>query len=121
MSKLGTSADELFELCKQVYDATGWTPPRKSERGTWKILYTSDYLLEKLPKFLERETRHGRITGSGESIDMRLQLREVGYEWEADYYHEESYTQEYGNILTTTPLKALLKLTLALNEAGELK
>lgn len=113
---------ELFELCKKVYKRTGWryTQRRivKSLRGQ-KIndidamnvdlskheelspLYTSDYLLEKLPKIL-------------------LTNADVDGVWTAGTYgwYDIGWLEKE---VSDTPLKALLKLTLALDDAGELK
>ena len=47
-------ASELYELCKEVYEKTGWEAPEtyKAEDGNpendWQA-YDTDYLLEKLP------------------------------------------------------------------------
>ena len=110
--------NELFELCKQVYEATGWDDTRdyyhekdsfnfdtrsferngertvvERRRAPYDIpLYTSDYLLEKLPEWteLKRKTTTSYIA-------KRDAL--VSYSFESD-----------------TPLKALLKLTIKLHE-----
>lgn len=115
-------ASELFELCKEVYELTKW-------EGTYSVyesftdsngneqcnimntdspylaphqyqtpLYTSDYLLEKLPP---------TIVARGEAFSTATRIAATPKQLigtEAD-----------------TPLKALLKLTIALSEAGELK
>jgi len=114
--------NELFELCKEVYEKTGlnkgqdfytnglqwWCNTRKEG---WHLstyghglnndafpLYTSDYLLEKLlPCVLYK------------SADGWYRAR-----YFTDGKLKHSRKEE-------TPLKALLKLTLALHEAGELK
>lgn len=111
--------NELSELCKEVYEKTGWDksteiirkyslnkvpsvftrPPKGMELGVlsgtieWQApLYTSDYLLQKLPK--------------------KTWIK-----------HSELWVANLGRLHLTsdTPLKALLKLTLALHQAGELK
>lgn len=128
--------EELMKLCKEVYKRTGWentysayekrkiTSLGNGSGGSskweelhgltdfqwedrkhlfWDLvpLYTSDYLLEKLATF---------------AIDYNVEL----------YY---SVTQKYWKALLVhsgspsyadTPLKALLKLTLALDDAKEL-
>lgn len=114
--------DELFELCRQVYEATGWGDTHQvlvklvkhwipnSERiaewhnnGDYPIsasvppLYTSDYLLEKLlpitpVKFYR--AKNGNISLFWEPIEP-----------------------VYEDMMADTPLKALLRLTLALQEA----
>ena len=123
---------ELFELCKEVYKRTGWDDKGNCSplyRHYWKHhnqedseavlctymgtidprdeaikicpLYTSDYLLEKLPERTERiedTAMLGRATNNdGWSVVYR------------DFV-----------CLADTPLKALLKLTIALDDAKEL-
>ena len=114
--------NELFELCKEVYIKH---PEHKTWEGQWIIvtenkelkvfvdsehgeygafnfyapLYTSDYLLEKLPETCNKQ-------------ELTL-WRSGASSWRAGYSPIESYRDD-------TPLKALLKLTLALHEAGEL-
>lgn len=116
----------LFELCKQVYEATGWAADM--DKGVdyvwchetltrlpidWDTsdfhqhipLYTSDYLLEKLPyKIGEANSaiwlRLGKTRNSFTVCYMGSDLVCL-YDFEAD-----------------TPLKSLLKLTIALHEEG---
>lgn len=134
--------DELFELCKKVYELTGWLPDELYQAyyhrghhwsGTeeWQAeepklheyegtlvdfpvefdcpLYTSDYLLDKLHKI-------------GFPLSIRL---EYVYEEHEGNWWEASYTQDVAPVVTKVdakdPVKALLRLTLALHEAGELK
>lgn len=109
--------NELFELCKEVYKKTGW----QIEDCTWVVgdengdlfilddkvkeqghfdyytpLYTSDYLLEKLPN-----TVHVMSSRDGCAV------------WLIESSVE--------TVKSDTPRKALLKLVLALKEAGEIK
>lgn len=112
--------NKLFELCKSVYEKTGWKTGQWYENNVWEgneklvstertyPLYTSDYILEKLPK----ETRFGTP-----------QLIWYARHWEACYTDafDSLWNQELKSHAADTPLKALLKLTLALHEAGELK
>ncbi len=117
-------ASELFELCKEVYKRTEWEDVRDfyhendtfdeetqtfKRNGIFSIverkradyntpLYTSDYLLEKLPQ--------------------PLTLRKKSYSFEASI---RKGNRVYPSADADTPLKALLKLTIALSEAGELK
>jgi len=130
---------ELFDLCKQVYEKTGWRdtfavyeqtdgiplgtpyvayPELEKRYGLWSTqemkkqtpLYTSDYLLEKLPGLigayqskwvqclrLAKNEKHGYLAG----------------------YIGTDLVWTHSN-QSDTPLKALLRLTLALSEAGEL-
>ena len=132
---------ELFELCKQVYEKFGWGHALNFEYGLVQNiedsnllvkvrtayakpdveyvapLYTSDYILEKLPNHIDKD-----------SVNYELIMR---LPFDSDYrfhYHNEKAGRL--NVTNTdlgafgdgdTPLKALLKLTLALHDAGELK
>ena len=115
MSKDTSSPDtehELFDLCKKVYELTGWSDETlekmalsmaDSELHTECPLYTSDYLLEKLP--LE----------NGNHISMDI--------WSGGYWGacwQRNRRKRYVSVVADTPLKSLLKLTIALSEAGEL-
>jgi hypothetical protein len=102
-------ASELFELCKEVYERTKWgqygdeglsyfNEELNVARKDMPPLYTSDYLLEKLPQ--------------------PLTLRKKSYSFEASI---RKGNRVYPYADADTPLKALLKLTIALSEAGELK
>lgn len=120
---------ELFELCKQVYEKTGWKDTLEffhegetyvegeymdygmsynfTENTNDFPIYTSDYLLEKLLP------NHLTITNHWASGGWKAQ-----YQRDGDMYNEKGS----GHMVTArTPLKALLKLTLALIESGELK
>ena len=102
-------ASELYELCKKVYELTGWEAPEtyKAEDGNpendWQA-YDTDYLLEKLPPVL--------LTN-----DDPLRMRDTWTAGTYAWYENEWIT----DVISDTPLKALLKLTIALSEAGELK
>lgn len=110
---------ELFELCKEVYKRTGWEnteyswyrfadgiaigssdlPPERWEEWLCRA-YTSDYLLEKLPIH----------------TSLRKPLNGIGGGYEAEWY--KVTTQEKYYEFDYTPLKALLKLVIALSDAG---
>lgn len=100
--------NELFELCKEVYEATGWNDEKaplvqfNPHPESVAPDYTSDYLLEKL-----KDNKYPELS--------RLFQLEGDDIWLA--YADEGRFTEHAD----TPLKALLKLTLALHEAGELK
>jgi len=114
--------NELFELCKQVYEKTGWKDTlqcvwngqfsQPSEEmlkyaqdtgyARYSPAYTSDYLLEKLPKGI---AVHHFDSGDYGAYFYRKGRTVAGLE---DPFRAD------------TPIKALLKLTLALSEAGEL-
>ena len=123
-------SNELFELCKQVYEATGWDGTEKfwhslishdmKRWSDYKLqdykpdslfgmrivpLYTSDYLLEKLPYKIGKANsaiwlRLGKTRNSFTVCYMGSDLVCL-YDFEAD-----------------TPLEALLRLTLNLHEEG---
>jgi len=91
-----TQDKELFELGEQVFKRLGWVHHTRFVDGKMVYEFTSDYLLEKLPK--------------GVSV-VKEQL--------TDNYN--AGLPRVTRLVSDTPLKALLKLTLALHEAGELK
>lgn len=114
---------ELFELCKSVYEKTGWTRTHKvwhEDTLTSPIacgyedvkhaihfipLYTSDYLLEKLPDFVTLR-KVLKYMPQDDSTKIQYQAMAEDDDFETDYCDD--------------PRIALLKLTLALHEAGEL-
>ena len=131
---------ELFELCKEVYKrfpewiADDWYYERTDPKSlvALKVLgvsvigfglddydvlvprYTSDYLLEKLPLYV-----------NGEQED-ELSLLKTDINWGAGYYrvmNSDDGIQYLADpdfsVNADTPLKALLKLAIALNDAGE--
>lgn len=121
--------NELFELCKQVYRRfPEWNDTHDKYRKngfivTWGYmslmrgetpLYTSDYLLGKLPKYLKYQNE-----------DNRLELVPQGYiekglsNWCATYADNEHDIPFLG--LGDTALKALLRLTLELHKQGLLE
>jgi hypothetical protein len=127
--------DSTFELCKEVYEAfPEWTDTRDivwngsvlehedrlvdyAKRENYKPffpLYTSDYLLEKLPTAIKiqdpdiMEEPHVEVHHSG--------VVKPQYRWCA-----KAFNGDWFEVSSDTPLKALLKLTIALSEAGELK
>ena len=110
---------ELFDLCKQVYKATGW-PQELNISQLYEYWddhdelcvisiedsddelvpsYTSDYLLEKLP--LEK----------GNYIGLQIWS---GGNWGASW--QPSRGKRHTSAVDDTPLKALLKLVLKLHE-----
>ena len=112
--------DALFELCKQVYEKTGWKPTdRQHGDENGQPLYTSDYLLEKLPPSMNS-------IDDGDNwlklwVDGNVGEKNKPYLWWAEYTKgDDNYTQQFPSGVDNTPTKALLKLTIALSEAGEL-
>lgn len=123
---------DLMELCKEVYERTRWFgtdqqfqyskggsiitvhsngKPYKLPSGTLTNipLYTSDYLLEKLPRTLVFPW------------DLHCVGVDDGYSYVAEARikdGEAGYTKKMSE--ADTPLKALLKLVIALDDAGEL-
>lgn len=124
--------DPTFELCKEVYEKTGWDDGidwlvkvnvgldseyisrrqydeddvfgfkyEMREFGDNSVpLYTSDYLLEKLPK-----------------KNIILSFDEISGTWRTIYGADIFSTDRFrGN--ADTPLKSLLKLTKTLHDAG---
>ena len=108
--------NELFELCDKVWNVIGledndhdvmlYAIGKKGEiwdkDAAWLYskkyapLYTSDYLLEKLGDYVE--------------------LKHFGKGYGVTKYVDDQIINSWSD----TPLKALLKLTLALHKAGEL-
>lgn len=129
--------NELYNLCKQVYEATGWfevsdfyvkslTKKDAFKNVIWEVerysdyaeymtkekfsqsntipLYTSDYLLKKLPRQIEA---------------IPLNLWAAGrLDWRAEYDGTGQFegVNECITAISDTPLKALLKLTLILHK-----
>ncbi|MFJ6416514.1 hypothetical protein [Paeniglutamicibacter sp. NPDC091659] len=125
---------ELFELCRAVYERLpGWDNTEKAyaylqnpyvknvwaweviplhednvdDVDEWHPLYTSDFLLDKLKDFQD----------AGVGTNTRV--------WQARVLSDKQLP-EYARVRqfiateAETPLKALLKLVVALNDAGEL-
>lgn len=120
---------ELFELCKEVYKRTKWLggnggfmwvqwqedsawllePSSKSGKTChdWFPFYTSDYLLEKL------KNKYPSV----ELVELNGHMQRIGRgpHWRAAAsWGTAKYDKD-------TPLKALLKLVIALDDAGELR
>ena len=109
-------SNQANELCMEVYEKTGWKPTdwqHGYEGG--QPLYTSDYLLEKLPEYvIEYDSYYEQ------DISNYLCVKKVPNGYVA-LYDGLSIAHKVKLQRTDTPLKALLKLTIALSEAGELK
>ena len=113
---------ELFELCSQVYEATGWKQnPNISQLyeywddydelcvisiedadDTLVPAYTSDYLLEKLPIHIYLQHHANNTWKASQLQPTELRTAENAY--------------QSINSSGDTPLKSLLKLTLKLHE-----
>ena len=140
--------NELFELCKEVYEkfpdwmSTGsiyyHNRHYKAPKGDYSIyaegytydstngytadfepqygdvpLYTSDYLLEKLPSwYFDTDIEETMV------LALMPHMLETD-KWIARYETPEHRASEF-EAIADTPLKSLLKLTIALSEAGEL-
>ena len=123
--------NELFELCKQVYRATGWDEsenvwyanggdvshesPLLSRRMVFDKplsvpLYTSDYLLEKLQQSLKHKNDQITVFNDSKGWSAKLNINFID---DDDIYHHREVNDSYGH---DTPLIALLKLTLKLYE-----
>ena len=116
--------EELFDLCEQVYGITNWglesgmmhvsdgfVVCRDYRHGVGFFpkngdfpLYTTDYILKKLPLLIER---YGRF----ELTPMMRNTR-----WSAGYWTDNRL--ETLSAVNYTPLKALLRLVIMLNNKG---
>lgn len=116
-----TFDQELFELCKEVYerkpewddlpDDNEWITERGVlgyKREGIAPLYTSHYLLEKL------EEKHYQLRLEHNHSDMNWYAYFAGKNLR--YLFDKDDDWDMG---ADTPLKALLKLAIALHEAGE--
>ena len=110
-------SDETLELCKRLYELTGW------ETDTWydsKIaqvggervqhpVYTSDYLLDKLPKKIQNDEENW----------LDIYHDADTHRWQALYeYAKGDPWGDFYEAAADTPLKALLKLSITLAEKG---
>ena len=119
-------ASELFELCKEVYERLEW----QIDDATWIVgdengdlfiltkeveaqgyydyyapLYTTDYLLEKLPNYIYlQQSADGKSWRASQLQPTELRTAENAY--------------QSINTSADTPLLAILKLTLKLHEEG---
>jgi hypothetical protein len=130
---------ELFELCQQVYEETGWDDKSlinsykqliKHNTTSWNNwffadynnhvndfsersipLYTLEYLLEKLPPEIDGKLL---VITNGDKPHTGYAERDNygNYTLDESFYENAQYSD--------TTLKALLKLTLVLSERGEL-
>ena len=143
-------SSELFELCKSVYDKTGWVGTESLwasndldfKPETYEIVsmhhrhypadfvqqefipvYTSDYLLEKLPSSIKsHEYPEKRAVLWTRKEDDWMDKYPDGIVTYFAWYFVTGVVygvSDYGES-SDAPLKALLKLTLALHEAGKL-
>lgn len=94
--------DEYQELCKKVYDRLGWTQPMFMGNVP---TYDTDYVLGKL------ETFHPMLTYEHPNVIDKNSV------WVADIYGDDGLCLSTGE----KPIIALLKLTLALDDAGILE
>jgi len=124
--------EELFSLCVEVHARTGWGDESlewwlSNERRAHTVmlgaypLYTSDYLLEELPPSVYEGDNWVAVHNAIGFDDSPI--------WSAEYTDgdEKAANDKFDRRLIKlvgsddTPLKALLKLTIALHDAGELK
>ena len=129
-------ASELYELCEKVYELTGWNNQEllggwiqdqfdgPENRGTFTTrdqietilfklicpLYTSDYLLEKLQSWFY-DMGANDFGQFGVTMLANCCIAKVRS-------HDKEFSEQAS---ADTLLLALLKLTIALSEAGELK
>lgn len=103
------SDTSVFELCKQVYEATGWDTNSMFIDDTPR--YTSDYILEKLPGLIGITSVH--------MDDVHTEVRKLR---PGESPSGATYQSNVKGLLIgaggDTPLQALLKLTLKLHVEG---
>ena len=120
----GQDKDSLYELCKEVYEKTGWTVGDESWEWHTTIdakldsmfiapKYYTDYLLEKLPGYI--------ALTSTTWDDVHVYKKDSELDYQACACYQSNVKGKLIQKVADTPLKALLKLTIALSEAGELK
>ena len=137
-------ASELYELCKEVYERTGWddsgewwcyewddndyrTGEKSIETDSWiwytsngdkKIhpAYTSDYLLEKLASDYSIEATAKYVSHDTKDSLYRYMIDKLG---KFVAFTPDMPMGRYP--VGDKPVIPLLKLTIALSEAGELK
>ena len=117
----------LFELCREVWEETGWDSDDllhflggeihykklfesdmhhlNTTKDTYAPAYTSDYLLERLPAFVLNEWN--------DTYNLNLTKFDDG--WSACYRQYDLY--QHG-VTGSTPLTALLRLVLELKKEG---
>ena len=119
--------DELLDLCEQVYNRTGW------ECGSWysheiikRPAYTMDFIIDSLPVFVyDTVTRLHKESGCRNcTCEQRyktyLEIHRYDTKSMACYVSNGNSRAIPYLTRATTPLKALLRLTIAMHEAGEL-
>ena len=133
---MSNQASELYGLCREVYELTEWADGDSSlqwwlkyfyaegkhdlklvrvedekEIGKYDVpLYTSDYLLERLPEWI------------GKYGDMQMSMGYMkGGTGAFRFFYGRDGQEASIEGTGTTAVSALLKLTIALSEAGELK
>ena len=118
---MDNQASELFELCKKVYELTGWKgvgkayvnaplEPDKSHR-----IYTSDYLLEKLASDYSIEVTVKYVSHDTKNSLYRYMIDKLG---KFVAFTPDMAMGKYP--VGDKPVVPLLKLTIALSEEGEL-
>ncbi len=129
---------ELFELCKEVYKRTEWKDTDcvwysnagevHDKRSVWHKndvfdkpanvpLYSSDYLLEKLPANVASKIYEENFAQLWTRKDQDKDEPERYFAYYA-VMSKENCMSDFG-VHSDTPLKALLKIVIALHEAGD--
>ena len=115
---------ELFELCKEVYEKTGWIVGDES----WEWYTTTDANLDSMfiaPKYytdylLEKLSGYIALTSTTWD-DVHVYKKDSELDYQACACYQSNVKGKLIQKVADTPLKAILKLTIALSEAGELK
>ena len=126
---------ELFELCKEVYKRTGW----KEDTTGFGMYYTEDVYEDGSSLWNQYCWSEGKAPNGNwipkYSIEYIMPLMPSGiqlvkmatgnnYMARKNYGSSTTHTRDFYNKLrheSDTPLKALLRLTIALHKVGELK
>lgn len=107
-------SDELFDLCKEVYDITGWQSPQLAVRWfdeghPYTPIYSTDYLIDKLTE------RNGR-TG----LTLYHVHSTMSYEaFYAGKFFEYGTKTQHWDTQGSTPLEALLRLVIEVHKQGD--
>ena len=113
---------ELFELCRDAYKSTGFDAGSVNELDWYRRTATGEYDLEDAPaRLMEGELSFVPLYTSDFLFDMLppfVTVRKVNDGIGGIVYDAEAEEDIDGTYRSDSPLKALLKLTIALSEEG---